>query len=346
MNPIDPRQATEYIRAMRCLPPGASLPTPEADTERELLQDLIGLDDDIDCIHWLMDFREEIASRLAFRAILNAGFTFSRTACDLPAMGGRLPASQLLRSPAELDQPSLTGDDSISQRALEAACRQLRGLRVRPFPLRDRVDAGGDELVDVLISLLYLPENSPPLIWLMSQHAELAARLALRELVKSLRMREPAEIGGQTSIPVARDARAGVPGLEIHLLKLGLGDRGLRLSARAEIFLPAVPLLQECRRMLVMWPGFDRLEDDLGYRYLLWSSNVGTTGSPRGKDWQVGHWEAYFYPRVAPMASTLIFSSQPVRVSMFCSRSLDGRPHAGAADLAEELLWTASLKSE
>jgi len=337
---LEERQWREHLRTMRHLPPGTVLSGLSDPDERQLLDELLGLPDDVAPLRWLMTERGRLAAPIALRQMLRSlGRTAEGVARAL-AEGRSVPEDER-RELAPLAPLRHLGRDSLPD--AETVRETLQVLRAASDPHQLPPPAQHDERLSLLTELLQLPEGSDPLHWLAAERGALVARVALRDVLHEalppalrplggplarLRPRQPLHLGG--------NIRASIERLEF-------GRDGFAITIRLRSPMERTPTSGQGWR-LPFWNGFERVTDDRGYRYLVqraeWQAEAHLQWWHRG--WYRQRLRMTCYPAVAPGVTTLTFSALPVTLAY----RLTGRP-VEPLQLPDEsfgdLIWQAMV---
>jgi hypothetical protein len=305
----------DWVRAMRCLPPGAKLPTFQHNGKQALFHDLMALGPETDPIGWLEQSRSnEIVRMLAWNCLV----TFIEA---MPWEASALTGSKQFRfnednlpvlSEAQIEAlvARLKGTDStsVTAEALQETFYSIQGLMYR-FAPQQAID---NRYWNLMFELLRLPINTDLLQYMLTEYRHLAAVEALSELwAELLNGLEVSSLLSQSE-PVHK----AVPNLRVHLnqvritlRQIVLMDTGFKLTLNMRVPRKLVP--PTAKFVHTEWEGVESLTDNFGHCYLI------LFRLPRGKglSWRVEQTvDLYCYPALQPSVTDITLSSRHTTV--------------------------------
>ncbi len=337
---LDERQWREHLRAMRHLPPGTVLTSLSETDERQLLDELLGLPDDVAPLRWLIAERGQLAALIALRQILLRLARRAEGAALALAEGRSVPEDEW-RALAPLAPLRYLGRDPLPDATMVRETLQL--LRTASDPHRLPASPQQDEELSLLTAILQLPEGSDPLHWLASERGAFVARMALRDVLYAALPPAFAPLGGSPARLRPRQTLRLRRDIRLSIDTLDFGRDGFAIAVHLRLPLERPPTGERGWR-LPFWPGFERVTDDRGYRYLIQRAEF--QGETRAQWWHRGWYRERLrmtcYPAVSPGVTTLTFSALPVTLAY----RLTGRP-VESLQLPErsfgDLTWQATV---
>jgi len=337
---LQEREWREHLRAMRHLPPGTVLPSPIDPDERQLLDELLGLPDDMAPLRWLIAERGQLAALIALRQTL---WRLARRAEGVARARaeGRSISGDEVRALAPLASLRNLSHDPLPDAATVRGT--LQRLRAASDPHRLSAPPQQDEELGLLTAILQLPEGSDPLGWLAAERGDRVARVALRDVLGEALPPTFAPLGGSLARVRPRQTLSLRHDIRLFIDNLDFDQDGFAITIQVRFPLERAPADERGWR-LPFWPGFERVTDDRGYRYLIQRAEF--QGETRAQWWHRGWYRERLrmtcYPAVAPGVTTLTFSALPVTLA-YC---LTGRP-VESLQLPErslgDLTWQATV---
>jgi len=269
----------DQVWALRRLPSHASLRAAPTMAMQRLLTSLLGLADTENPLRWLCDqhpsecalIARDYATRLALD-LLEAvrAWPFGSGDQRLPRLLGPLFTPGAARPfPARwsLDRPSEEATATL------VSIRHASGLPPNPAP---GFSAGRLSLQCLLADLLRLPDEVDPVAWLVAARPDECAWVALRTLIRAAEPPRPV-LGATPLVSPPRRLRTSLrsaSGLRVKVEYLAMHEACCELRLRVMFPMAGIP-----RDAHPWWPGFTRVSDERGDRYLVqvgeWSTSSG-----------------------------------------------------------------------
>lgn len=328
---------------MRHLPPGTTLPNLSDPDKGQLFTGLLGLPDDTAPLRWIMAERGEMAALIALRQTLWRLARRAEGAALALAEGRSVPEDEL-RALAPLAPLRNLGRDPLPDAAMVRETLQL--LRTASDPHQLPAPAPQDEELRLLTAILQLPEGADPLHWLAAERSDHVARTALRDVLHEALPSALAPPGGSLARVRPRQALRLRRDIRLSIDTLDFGRDGFAIAVHLRLPLERPPTGERGWR-LPFWPGFERVTDDRGYRYLIQRAEF--QGETQAQWWHRGWYRERLrmtcYPAVALGVTTLTFSALPATLAY----RLTGRP-IESLQLSEQslgdLTWQAAIPSK
>jgi hypothetical protein len=340
---LQERRLREDLRALRHLPPGTNLPQPTHHLEQQLLTDLLRLSDEVDPIRWLQEERGLETARITLREklrqikIIVVGLRRARQAGSPILQNVEIMLGNLMRLPEDAEPfVQLEQETDASPEVLHSVLHGLRTARGVPegMLLPGLALAGQDQL---LADLLALPDAVDPLRWLLTEHPDRTARITLSHLLAQCRPARTLQIGSNLRRQRVQEVLRDSETVRVIIEQLVFGRDGFQLAA--DIYLSTrglAPSAAEEEAINLVWPGFDRVVDDLGHHYLV-QSPEWQTGTYRPW-WRREQLRMVFYPAVAAAATELTFTARPMTLAV-TNWPVPGHGFALPDCDAGELVW-------
>jgi hypothetical protein len=306
----DVHQLCRRLLTLRRLPPGTRLPEPGGRELQELLGDLLGLSEEVDPWGWIRAERHEFAARVWLRHQLLSLKEMAVGVRQAKQAGWSLLAGQeeflgdLLQLPDDAGPFRLLEQDATgSPEVLLRVLRQLQSVRLDATRSQAPL-AGPGAREQWLVDLLRLPSDRDPLGWIQEQHGERAARTLLWHALEQYRLASTPAVGRvlHAQGPM-RPIEVGEH-LRVVVELLVFGAESFSLEADVRLFPAGVPRPAGVDHVLLSWSGFDQVEDDQGYHYLLKYHRISSgTGDGQPTDERL---RLAFYPAIASGSAELV----------------------------------------
>ena len=337
------------LHTLRHLPPGTSLPQIIIGEDRQLLEEILQLPDEIDVVSWLQENSNRHLANIALRVIIEQ---LCRMCRDIRASASKIPVpdyyQQLFGGLLELSEggfPFSTvenlPDRNDEGKRLYDFLQQLQASYQRsPVPLQ--LFQGRTERDQVFADLLRLPPDTDPLFWLKNTHPLFVTRLILSHLLS--RFSEPygslAVLSTVSTMKVKEHLRPS-PAIDVTVERITFKSEGFLLQAHVtlspERFMPR----EEIASSNFTWQGFEKVIDNHGYHYLTWIEEMHS-GRANFKKQQEQITMA-FYPAPGTSVRELAFSCQPVVIET--NTLLQGKQRRQSSTIvADTVEWHLSIR--
>jgi hypothetical protein len=308
----------ERLHTLRHLPPGTSLPQIVIREDRQLLDEILQLPDDIDVFSWLQENSNRSLTNIALRVIIEQLCMMCR---DIHTAASEIPVpdyyQQLFGGLLNLskdDFPFSTvkslQDRNDEGKRLYDFFRQLQAS-YQQSPAPSQPFQGRTERDQVCADLLRLPPDTDPIFWLKNTHTLFVTQLILSHLLS--RFSEP--YGSVTALSTIsmmklKEHLRPSPAIDVTVERILFKSEGFLLQARATLSPKRFMSREEIASSNFTWQGFERVIDNHGYHYLTWIEEMHSGRANFRK--QQEQITMAFYPTPGTTVRELTFSCQPV----------------------------------
>lgn len=346
--PGQQRFLQERLLTLRHLPPGTSLPQIVIREDRQLLEEILQLPDEIDVFSWLQENSKRHRANIALRVIIEQLCMMCR---DIHASASKIPVpdyyQQLFGGLLELSEgefPFSTvknlPDRNDEGKRLYDFLQQLQASYQRS-PVPSQPFQGRTERDQVFADLLRLPPDTDPILWLKNTHALFVTLLILSHLLS--RFSEPygslAALSTISTMKVKEHLRPS-PAIDVTVERITFKSEGFLLQARVTLSPERFMSREEITSSNFTWQGFERVLDNHGYHYLTWIEEMHS-GRANFKKQQEQITMA-FYPAPSTSVRELTFSCQPVVIET--NTLLQGKQRRQSSTIvADTVEWHLSI---
>ncbi len=317
------------LQAMRHLPPGTTLLQPTNDKLRRLLEEMLSLPEETDPFAWAQEERGNLIAELAFRfssgQLIRINQQYRHLAGD---SAQRPPLGTLLLSPADEPFWSQWTEEAIDAIPLDLLLTAFSHLRERhqSQPQTTRMNPTGSNYQQLLINLVDLPPTVDTMHWLQNEYGRVTTTLVLSNMLSQCRPPHGFLRSAVTSHQWhPRETALSTPEIQIKVSEVTLKENGFALRMEIRFSAQSLPWQAgEEGKLSLFWSGFDRVVDNLGYHYLVFF-NEGESSSPRS-GWYCEKLSLACYPTMAPQATELTCSAEPIIVTVQSLSSPEHRP--------------------
>lgn len=304
------RHAREQLRAMRHLPASTTLPRPATIEEQWLLDELLRQPDHISPLHWIGQHAGDVASRVT---LLHAIVSIEGVAYGVQrarAAGWVIPEfEQALLG--DLIGGENKGDQTLTKQGPllehDVVVEQFQQLRRRRGKVYEVIPTAPNERQQLFVDILQLGDGVDALEWLQRNRSKICARVALMHILEQCSPSRRQETGEQIAV-LRPEAVLFVPPIaSIVITEIISGTEGFSLLANVTTSADtAIAAPSDVHAVVVEWPGFDRVVDNLGQHYMLKDRRISTRWQDTLCREEI---TMTFYPAIAPDVEELTFTA-------------------------------------